>query len=168
MAQRLHQPFRVGRIVGTHGLRGQLKIEVLTDFDRYFEKGRRLRLGDEWLEIAETKWHKGRPLISLSGINSIDKAQPLQWEYLEAMPLANEELGKDEYRVDALVGLNVKTIEGEELGKVSEVHAMPAQDILQIGDIMLPLVKEFVKEIDLKAGMITVALIPGMRGEELD
>jgi 16S rRNA processing protein RimM len=161
-------PQKVGRIVGTHGLRGQLKIEVLTDFDRYFEKGRRLLLKGDWLEIAETKWHKGRPLVSLYGINSIDKAQPLQWEYLEAIPLADEELSTDEYRVADLVGLEVQTLEGTSLGKVDEVHAMPAQDVLQVGEVMLPLVKEFIKEIDLERGLIKVSLIPGMLGEEAE
>ena len=60
------------------------------------------------------------------------------------------------------------TEEGEELGTVTDVLPYPAQDILQVGEIMIPLVKEFVKQIDEESGTITVHLIPGMRPGEPD
>jgi 16S rRNA processing protein RimM len=77
-------------------------------------------------------------------------------------------LDDDEYRVDDVIGLKVVTIDGKELGKVDRVDPYPAQDILIIGDIMIPFVEQFVTDIDFEVGIITVDLIPGMLGEEDD
>jgi 16S rRNA processing protein RimM len=109
--------------------------------------------------------HKGRPLIKLRGIDDVTAAEALQWEYLEAT--GRPELDEDEFLADDLIGLSVVTIEGETLGTIDDVMPYPAQDVLQVGEIMIPMVKQFVKEVDLEKGSVTVQLIPGMRpGEE--
>ncbi len=107
--------------------------------------------------------HKGRPLLKLKGIEDVTAAESLQWEYLEAV--GRPELDEDEFLAEDLIGLRAVTSEGEELGEVEDVLPYPAQDVLVIGEIMVPLVKQFVKDIDLEGGTVTVELIPGMRPE---
>ena len=68
--------------------------------------------------------------------------------------------------MDDMIGLKVVTLEGRELGSVDEVLAYPAQDILKIGEVMIPLVKQFVKSVDFEKATITVDLIPGMLPED--
>src|SRR3569832_248423 len=97
---------RVGRIVGAYGLRGQVKVEPLTDFLDRLEKGSRLRLRDEWIEVENAKLHKGRPLLKLKGIDKLEAAQALQWEYLEAVDVPPD-LEEDEYLVSDLEGMVV-------------------------------------------------------------
>ena len=158
---------RVGQIVGAFGLRGQVKVEPLTDFMERFEKGSKLLLKGDWITVVDSSVHKGRPLLKLSGVDSATAAEALQWQYLEANAEERPELEEDEFFTEDLIGLAVFTDEGEKLGEVDDVLALPAQDVLKIGEIMIPVVKEFVKDVDLETGQITVHLIPGMRpGEE--
>jgi len=159
-----NQSIRVGQIVGAFGLRGEVKVEPLTDFWQRFQKGSRLRLKGNWVTVEGFREHKNRPLLKLSGVDTIDAAEKLQWEYLEVTG-DRPDLDTDEFYADDLEGLMVVTVEGQELGEVDEVLATPAHPILVIGDIMIPAVKEFVVIIDLEEERITVRLIPGMLPE---
>jgi len=158
---------RVGRIVGAFGLKGQVKIEPFTDFLERFDKGKRLLLKGRWVKIEASQIHRGRPLVKFAGVDDATAAEGLQWEYLDGAEDDRPKLDADEYMTADLVGLRVVTVEGEELGAVSEVLVYPAQDVLLVKDIMIPAVKQFVKNIDLDKKTITVQLIYGMRpGEE--
>jgi len=156
---------KIGQIVGTHGLRGQVKVEPLTDFMARFQKGSRVQLKGKWHEVETSSMHKGRPLIKLSGIDDISVAEKLQWEFLEA-PDERPDLEADEFLVDDLIGLMAYDENGVELGEVDEVLDSPAHEILVIGDIMVPFIEEFVTEIDFDEEKITVHLLPGMRPGE--
>lgn len=157
---------RVGQIAGAFGLKGQIKIQPLTDFaTERFRRGARLRLDGEWVEIESVSLHKGRPLLKLQGIDTIDAAESLQFKYLEAED--RPKMSKDEFLVDDLLGLEVRTIAGETLGVISRVLPNPAHEILVVGEIMIPFVERFVKSIDLGRRIVTVELIPGMRPGEL-
>lgn len=154
---------RVGRIVGAHGLKGEVKVELLTDFVERLDAGRRLRMRGNWVTVEKARVQNGRLLLKLSGIDDIDDAKGAQWEYLEAPAEERPELEEDEYVTADLVGLEVVTLEGEVIGKVSDVLLLPAHDVLVIGEIMIPAVKRFVKDVDLAKKRITVELIEGMR-----
>jgi 16S rRNA processing protein RimM len=156
------QFLNVARIVTTHGLKGQVKVEVLTDFDQRLAKGRRLRLQDNWVTVEASQWQNDRMILKLSGINDIETAKALKWEYLSSAADEELELEEDEFLVEDLEGMEVVTTEGQKLGKVDEVAAYPAQDILVIGEIMIPFAEQFVKKIDFDTETITVELIEGM------
>ncbi len=112
--------------------------------------------------------HKGRPLVKLSGIDTIDAAEKLQWTYLESATRQKPILEEDEFMTEDLIGLRVVTESGELLGKVDDVQSFPAHDTLIVGTIMIPAVKAFVKDVDLASGQLVVCLIPGMRPEDVD
>lgn len=157
---------RVGQIAGAFGLKGQVKIQPLTDYAaERFRKGVRLRLDGDWVEIETASVHKGRPLLKLKGIDTIDAAEALQFKYLEVADRPRME--RDEFLVSDLMGLHVQTIDGEDLGKVDEVLQNPAHEIIVVSGIMIPLVEQFVTAIDLRKETVTVKLIPGMRPGEL-
>lgn len=156
-------PSRVGRIVGTHGLKGEVKVELLTDFVERLDTGSRLRLQGNWVTVEQARAQKDRLILKLSGVDDIDAAQALQWQYLESKSDAKPKLEEDEYVTADLIGLRVETEAGEELGKVEEVLPMPAHDVLVVGGIMIPAVKEFVRLVDVEGGRIQVRLIEGMR-----
>src|SRR5579862_5839076 len=112
---------RVGQIVGTHGLKGDMKVELLTDFIDRLDAGRRLRLKGDWVTVESSRLQKDRLILKLSGYNGIDAAQTLQWEYLEAPEEERPELDEDEYATADLIGMEVVTAEGMALGKVENV-----------------------------------------------
>jgi 16S rRNA processing protein RimM len=153
---------KIGQIVGTWGLKGQVKVEPLTDFPSRFDAGTRVKVGDDWHTIDTSTWHKGRPLIKLRDIDGPDAAASLQWKFLEAEDIPPD-LEEDEYRTADLVGLRVETASGELLGNVEDVLPFPAHDVLLVDGLMIPAVKEFVLDVDLEGGMILVQLIEGMR-----
>jgi 16S rRNA processing protein RimM len=154
---------RIGQIVGVWGLKGHVKVEPLTDFaDDRFQRGARLRLDEDWTVIQEVRWMKDRPYLKLEGVDTPERARDLQWHYLEAKdePPVLEE---DEYLTTDLIGLRVETSSGEVLGKVDDVLPLPAHDVLVVGEVMIPAVKEFVLDVDIEGGMILVQLLEGMR-----
>jgi 16S rRNA processing protein RimM len=158
---------RVGQIVGAFGLKGIVKVMAMTDFLDRFEPGSRLRLKGDWVEIESFTIHKKRPLIKLRGISSATQAEALKWEYLEVPSDQKPELDEGEFLTEDLIGMKVVTVDGLSLGEIDEVIAMPAHDVIQIGELLIPAVAEFVKDIDFDAGVMTVKLIPGMLpGEE--
>lgn len=158
---------RIGQIVGVHGIRGQVKVDPLTDFVERLSEGSRLFLRGDWVRVEKFQIHKGRPILGLSGVKDRNTAETLRGEYLEAILDQKPELEEDEFLVEDLIGLKVVDAAGKEIGFVEEVLAYPAQDILQVGEVLIPLVKEFVKSIDMEQNLITVELIPGMLpGEE--
>ncbi|HWD38527.1 MAG TPA: ribosome maturation factor RimM [Fimbriimonas sp.] len=154
---------RVGQIVGAFGLRGQVKVQPLTDFFERFEKGSTLFLRGEPVLIEDSRIHKGRPLIKLKGVKDATAAEGLKWEYLEAE--GRPELEEDQFLTEDLLDLEVYTEDGQLLGTVDEVLNNPAHDILVVGELMIPVVKEFVLDVDLDEEKITVRLIPGMLPE---
>lgn len=159
---------RVAQIVGPFGIKGQVKLKLLTDFPERFEAGRRLRLADEWVTIEESLVHKNQLVVRLTGVNDRTDAERLQWSYLEALADERPELeDDDEYFTEDLIGLEVVTTDGRSLGKVDRVDAYPAHDVLVVGNILIPAVKAFVHDIDFDEETITVQLIPGMEDEDV-
>lgn len=156
------EPVRVGQIVGAFGIRGQVKVVPLVEIGDPLRDGARVRLKGHWVKIERVTSHKGRPHVKFEGIDDMTAAEALQWEFIEAI-VAPTELEEDEYWTRDLVGLSVVTTEGEDLGTVKAVHAYPAQDVIEVGDILIPAVKQFVKSVDLDAKTIVVELIEGMR-----
>jgi 16S rRNA processing protein RimM len=155
---------RIGQIVGAFGLKGQVKVEALTNFESRFEKGSTVFIDDKPFLIQKFQIHKNRPLITLQGVDHINKAEALQWKFMEAE--GEPELEDDEFLIEDLIGLRVVTEEGEELGIVTDIEDYPAHQIVLVGEIMIPLVDEFILEIDLDEEIMRVKLIYGMRPGE--
>lgn len=152
----------VGVIVGAFGVRGALKVDPQTDFLERFEPGETV-----WLKGIERKitwfgWHKTQVRIQLEGIDSPDAGDVLRGETLYVPAEDRPELEDDEFYVGDLLGLTVETTTGRVLGKVEGLIQGPGQDLLKVGEILIPMVHAFVKEIDVEGGRIRVELLPGM------
>ncbi|MBO1769063.1 ribosome maturation factor RimM [Agrococcus sp. TF02-5] len=171
---------RVGRIARAHGLKGALKIELYTDDPgRRFVPGARFALqvptSSKWhgksIELAELRVYNGSPVAFFKGIGDRTEAETLVkavlWVEQDATELPTE---PDAWYVHQLAGLEVWR-EGERVGRVVRVDAMPAQDMLIVeiaGDeVMIPFVKAIVPEVDLRAGRIVITPPPGLL-EELE
>lgn len=152
----------LGRIVGAFGLDGTCKVQPVTDFPERFDAGEHVWLRGEPVEIVDAHWHKGQVRIQIEGVSTVEAAEELIGESLTLPKDARPKLGRNEYYHDQLLGLNVEDESGKVLGTVQEVVPAPASDLLRIGDTLIPIVKQFVLKVDLKARSITVRLIPGM------
>ena len=158
----------VGRIIGAHGVRGEIKVKQLTDFAERFVAGSLLYVEGESIqrEVVSSRPHKGVMLIKLSGMNDRNAAEVLQGKYLfvareDAMPLE-----EDEYYEDELVGLIVETMEGELLGELMSIIWTGANEVYVIqgpqGEVLIPAIADVVQEVDLETGVMRVTLLPGL------
>lgn len=154
----------VGRIVAAHGLRGQVRVEPATDFYGRFAKGSRLLLNGGWVTVESFSVHKDRPLLKLSGIDSMTAAESLKWAELSVADDTPPPLDEGEYLISDLVGRPALLPDGSVLGTVDEVLTSPAHDILRIGETLIPFIEQFVR---VEPDAVHLTPIPGMLpGEE--
>jgi len=156
----------IGRIVGTHGVKGGLKVDVLTDFPQRFTPGNLLFVGQVPRQILGVLWHKGQARIQLEGIASMEDAEALKWTPLSVPEAELPDLAEDEFMVEDLIGMTVVEVDGSQIGSVTDILHMPAHDVIVVGEVMIPAVSEFIRDIDFDHDRITVALIEGMKPGE--
>lgn len=135
----------------------------MTDFFERFDPGKVLTIQGAEHEILGARLQGERLVLQIEGVSDRTAAEKLQWEYLEADEDLDVELDEDEYFTADLIGMRVVTEAGEVLGEVEKVLPYPAHDLLVVDGIMIPAVKEFVKQVDLKGRRMVVHLIEGMR-----
>ncbi len=167
----------VGRVLRPHGVRGELRVGILTDYPErlgqhvYFYLARpdspaaaQPRLVEKW------RLHRGAMLLKLAGCDDRDQAEELrgflvQIPFEEAVPLE-----EGEYYYFQLPGLRVETEEGELLGLVVEVIDTGANDVYVVrgpgGDLLLPAIDDVILNLDLQARRMTVRLLPGTLPED--
>ncbi len=166
----------VGRILGAHGLRGEVKIESHTDFDSRFDPGQQLLVGKELLlaEITSSRPHKGIFLVQFSEISDRFGAEELYNEWLYIPEEAAMELEEDSFWVHDIVGLTAQTESKGRLGEVvdvlftgaNEVYIVrPAPGVNRDRDLLIPALEEVVRRVDIEAGTLTVRLQPGLLEE---
>jgi len=148
----------IGRIARAHGIRGEVVIvthdpesSVLDDVETVWVAGGQKRV----VEVRGT--HRGW-LVRFEGIATRNDAEALRGQTVEVEREALG-LGDDDILLDDLVGCQVKLVDGTPWGTIHAVDG-GMQDLLVIHDgeleRLLPLVDEFVKAIDLPAGVVTV------------
>ncbi len=162
----------VGRIVGAHGVRGEIKVKLLTDFPERFAPGSLLFLEEEGFqrEVLSARPHKDMLLIKLSGLPDRTAVEPLRGKYLFILREEAMELDEDEYYEDELVGLVVETMEGDLLGELVEIIWTGANEVYVVqgpqGEVLIPAIAQVVQEVDLEEGVMRVSLLPGLMREE--
>ncbi len=152
----------VGQVVGPHGIKGGLRVSVLTDFPERFDRGRRLWLDGTERRVVETTWHKGQARLVLEGVATVEEVERLKWSYLTVPDTDRPKLDDDVFYAKDLLGCEVVTPEGTLIGSLDEVVHAPAHDLLRVGQALVPAVSEFVLQIDLSARRIVVRPIPGL------
>lgn len=163
---------QVGVITTTHGVRGEVKVFPTTDDPARFKTLKQVILdtGKEKieLEIAGVKFFKNLVILKFKGIDDINDVE----KYRKCSLLVTREnavkLEKNEYFISDLIGLAVVTVEGETLGAISDVLQTGANDVYVVNqdglkDLLIPAIKECVKEVNMKTGCVTVHLLPGLR-----
>ena len=163
--------FLVGTIVGTFGIKGELKVIPLISPPDYLLELKSVFIIDEdnrkqEFKVLKTKRHKNVYLFSFEGINDIDVAENLCGLSMYVPSIEFKELQKNEYYYHQLEGLTAYTESGEMIGKVDHI-LKGGNDILVIKneqgkEIMIPFVDELIPEVNLNEKTITVNVIEGL------
>jgi 16S rRNA processing protein RimM len=164
----------VGYIAGVHGLRGEVRVELHTDFPERFAPGAVLWLGPELeeLRVATARPHQGQMLVRFDSVTDRTQAEALRNRWLLIQDEHAEALEPDTYFVHDIVGATVQTTTGRVLGTVTEVLFTGANEVYVVAipgeaprELLLPAIADVVQEVDLAAGVITVELLPGLLDE---
>ena len=163
------QYLEAGKIINTHGIRGEVKIqpwcdgpEFLLDFDRLYVEGKAMT-------VKSARIHKGNVLVLFEGINSIDEAETLK-NKIVYLDREDVDLPEGRHFIADLIGLTVRNAEtGEEIGKLVDVLDYPTQDIFVIKgehEYMIPAVDAFLREIHEDEGWMSLVVLEGMATDE--
>ncbi len=156
----------IGQILAPWGTKGQLRVEVITDFPHRLSPHSPVYVDRQPMTIASTSWHKGKAIIKLQGIDSVDDAERLRGKALQIHQSQLETLPEGQYYHFQLIGLEVWTTEGKRLGKVLRILSAPSNDNYVVagekGEILIPAIEDVVKSVDLERGRITIEAIEGL------
>ena len=156
----------VGRVLAPWGLRGDVKVEPLTDFPQRFAAGGRVWAGGVTYVIERYRWQRGQVFLKLAGIDSVTAAEALRHRLLEVPEDELRPLGEGEYYHFQILGLEVKTTAGEVLGRVEQIISTGSNDVFVVrgprGEVLIPAVDDVVKSVDPTAGRIEVEVVEGL------
>ncbi|GAB3763238.1 ribosome maturation factor RimM [Microlunatus parietis] len=160
----------VGVVGRAHGIRGDVAVEPRTDEPEVrFAAGRAVRIegSPRWLTVVSARDHSGRLLVRFHEVEDRNAAEALRGVRLVVdVDPAERPDRPEEYYDRQLIGLRVLDAAGTEVGRVSGVAHLPAQDLLEIdtgdGQALVPFVTELVPDVDLDQGQLRLADVPGL------
>lgn len=153
-----------GQIINTHGIRGEVKIEVWLDSPEFLKRFKRIFIDGREVKLLAGKVHKGFLIAELEGISDVNAAMAMKGKKL-SIARADARLPKGAYFIQDIIGAEVVDTEGNSVGRLVEVMESPASNIYIVrgeSEHLIPAVPEFVMSTDAEAGIITVKLIEGM------
>ncbi|GAG76102.1 unnamed protein product, partial [marine sediment metagenome] len=118
----------IGRILTPWGIKGKLKVEVITDFPQRFASSSTVYINRQPMTIDSAERHKGEVIIKLNAIDSIEAARQLQGQPIEIHHSQIYSLPEGQYYHFQLIGLEVWTIRGELLGTITVILTAKSND----------------------------------------
>ncbi len=156
----------IGQVLAPWGIKGKVRVEVVTDFPQRFAPSSQIYINRKPMTIASTQWHKGKAIVKLDTIDSIEQAEKLQGQTIEIHHSQLQPLPEGQYYHFQLIGLEVWTTQGELLGKISQILTAESNDNYAVhgakGEILIPAIEDIVKSVDLDNGRITIEAIDGL------
>lgn len=153
-----------GKIVNTHGVRGEVKIQVWLDSPEFLRKFKTLYIDSKPVKLLSGRTHKGFLIAALEGVEDINAAMSLKNKTV-FIDRADAKLPKGAYFLQDIIGARVVDEQGGEIGTLEDILETPASDVYVVrgeSEHLIPAVDEFILSTDAENGVITVRLIEGM------
>ena len=166
--------YNVGKVVNTHGIRGELKILPQTDFpEERFAKGSRLVLAEPEgsrtvpVEVEGARPHKNVYILKLKGYDNINEVLPYKGWMLKVSENERKPLAEGEYYYNEIIGCRVVTDEGQELGVIRDILAPGANHVWVVErpagkPVLLPVIDDVILEVDVQSKRVLVHLMEGL------
>ncbi|TFE25018.1 ribosome maturation factor RimM [Cohnella luojiensis] len=164
----------IGKIVNTHGIKGEVKVWPQTDFpDVRFKAGNKLLMfppetGEPiTIEVVSSREQKNMFVLKLNGFDNINQVEKYKgWE----LKVSDEErvpLPEGEYYFRDIVGCSVETDEGEALGTITDILSPGANDIWVVKmakgkELLLPVIDDVILDVDIASRKVKVHLMEGL------
>lgn len=167
----MEEYFEIGQIVNTSGLKGVLKIKPFTDDIKKFSNLKTIYIKTKndltEFKIEQVRYVKNMVMLKLTGIDTVEEAEKYRNLYIKILRDQEEELEEGSYYVVDILGCKVNTDTNQELGKVVDVFQTGSNDVYVVKDeqgkqILLPAIKQVIKNVDIKNKIIIVHLLEGL------
>ena len=158
------QYIEAGRIVNTHGVAGEVKIEVWLDSPQFLKSFKRCFIDRREVKLLSARVHKGFLIVKLEGVEDVNAAMALKGRTV-FIDRADARLPKGAFFLQDIIGASVVDESGSEIGKLVDVMETPASNVYVVKgetEHLIPAVPEFIMSTDAENGIITVHLIEGM------
>lgn len=162
----MQDKFEIGQIVNTFGIKGEVKVNPYTDNIEQFKKTKNIYVNDIKMEIESAKFQKNVVILKLKGIDDMTSAENLRGNLIK-VDRNTKKLPEGTYYIVDLIGSQVYTDEGILLGILKDIYNTGANDIYTVKtedgkEILLPSIKEVIKDIDVENKKITVHILKGL------
>ena len=158
------QYIEAGRIVNTHGVAGEVKIEVWLDSPQFLKSFKRCFIDRREVKLLSARVHKGFLIAKLENVEDVNAAMALKGRTV-FIDRADARLPKGAFFLQDIIGAAVVDESGNEIGKLVDVMETPASNVYVVKgetEHLIPAVPEFILSTDAENGIITVHLIEGM------
>ena len=153
-----------GRIVNTHGVRGEVRIVPWADSPDFLCRFSTLYIDGAPRRVLSGRVHKGSVIAKLDGTDTVEQAMLLRDKTVQ-IRRSDARLPDGAFFLADIIGLNVVDEKGQTLGRLKEVLSPSVQRVYVVEgerEIMIPAVPEFILETNITGGYIRVRLIEGM------
>lgn len=166
--------YNVGKIVNTHGIRGELKIVPLTDFpEERFAQGAKLTFvhpeDGRMLPVVvdAARDHKNMYIVKFHGFDNINDVEKYKGWMLKVEEQFQTELEDDEFYYHEIIGCQAFTEEGELLGVIAEILSPGANDVWvierpQAKPLLVPYIDDVVLEVNIEEKRVVIRLLEGL------
>ena len=167
----MEEYFEIGQIVNTSGLKGEIKIKPFTDDITKFNDFKTIYVSVKKelkeFKVEKVRFSKNMVFLKLKGIDTIEEAENYRNLYIKRKRDKDEKLEEDTYYIVDLIGCKVCTDDQKELGELIDVFSTGSNDVYVVKDelgkqVLLPAIKEVIKNVDIKNKLITVHLMEGL------
>lgn len=176
----MEQFLRIGVITTSHGLKGEVKVYPTTDSPERFKQVKRviLKTPRETIEteIASARFFKNLAIVKFTAFDDVEQVKNLHNTEIYIYREDGQPLEEGEYYIADLLGCSVVTEAGKSLGKIKDVLQTGANDVYVVdtadggdqefkaksSEILLPVIPQCIKNVDIENGIITVEIMPGL------
>ena len=161
--------FRIGQIVNTQGLKGEVRVYPYTDDINRFDESEYFYIDknlNNKYEVERVRYKGNMVIMKIKDIDSIELAEKLKTKNMYIGREQGRELEEGEFFVSDLIGLDVFTVDGEKVGVLKDVlqHAINDVYVVSSGEkeYLIPSIEKFVPTIDLDQNKMIIDPIKGM------
>jgi 16S rRNA processing protein RimM len=158
----------VAQVMGAHGIRGEIKCRIVTDFPaRRFKRNNAVLIDGESHVIQAARVHGVTVLLKLADVADRDAAETLRGKDVLIRTADAVALPRGQFYWHQVIGLRVEdATSGEALGEVTDILETGANDVYVVngarGEILIPAIKDVIKHIDPPAGRMLIQPLAGM------
>jgi 16S rRNA processing protein RimM len=161
----------IGRVVKPHGVRGEVCVFPMTDDSKRFNLLKYVFISNNenshvFATVAKTNVRARDVVVKLEGVDTRDQAEKLRGLFFEIYQKDCMPLEEGAYYIFELIGMEVRTQDGQLIGLIEDVQDFPANDIYVVKsggrEVLIPVIADVVKSIDVTQGIVTIDPIEGL------